>query len=215
MKLGDVLEGYPTLLENPERVVLEIQIDEPVVVRGNRSITTDDIEGVVEADASYFRHDHVEGTAWRLSMGKREYRMQTRARRFGKGPNVAEMKAIVDGLKDALRKGVSSVIIKTDSRWSAHVLAGLWRAKKPHTIAIAEKALALVECFDTLVVFHTRTSNVAQVDRAARQAAERKRKEVRRKLTERLDRIEAVMARAGTVLLEMGGGDGGPMDGSR
>ncbi len=46
----------------------------------------------------------------------------------------------------------------------------------------------------------------AEVDHAARRAAERKRKEARSKLTERLDRIDAVMTRADTVLLEMGEG---------
>ncbi len=205
MKLRDLLKGYPTVLGNARRVVIELRIDEPVLVRGSSSTTMHDLEGIVEADASYFHDDHIEGTAWRLTIGDRVYRVQTRARRYGKGPNVAEMKAIVDGLRDALRKGIRSVMVKTDSRWSAHVLAGLWNAKRPHTVAIAEKALDLAKGFEVLVVCHTRTSNLALVDRAARRAAERKRKEVRAKLASRLEQIDAVMKRADAVFLEMNG----------
>lgn len=205
MKLKDLFKDYPVRLGKPESFVTELSPDEPVLIRGDPSLTEEDLEAVLEADASYFPKTGVEGTAWRLCREGRAYKMQARSRRYGKGPNVAEMRAVILGMKDAQKKGVRSLLIKTDSSWSAHVLAGLWKAKQPHTIAIAKEALSLVEDFEAVALVHTRTKNVAQVDRAARQAAEKKGKAVEKKLAERLQTIERVLERAEDVHLDRAG----------
>lgn len=203
--LEELFSDYPTLLDDPDRVVLRLRMDQPVLIRGEAPLALDTIEAILETDASYFPQTSVEGTAWRLIRSQRKYRMQRRARRYGKGPNVAEMRAIILGMKDANRKSVRTLLIRTDSSWAANVLAGLWTARQPHTLSVAEEALSLLEEFEAVALVHTRTKNIAPVDRAARLAAEKKRKEVEEMIAKRIEAVRQVMERAGDVHLRWAG----------
>jgi ribonuclease HI len=206
MKLADLVNGrvknLPCVAGNPDEVVLSIPMHTAVVARGDPSLTLEQYDSVLEADASYFPRDRVEGQAWRLTVNGKEYKVKTKARRYGRGPATAELRAIIDGLKEASAKGSRRIIVKTDNRWSAHILTGLWSARQEYTIPLAAEALGLLENFETASVIHTRTKKIRKVDRAARRAAEDRQTQARNQDAKRLEKIEEAIQRAQTVHLQ-------------
>src|SRR3990170_4157478 len=95
----------------PDEQIPVIPMNVPIVAWGDLSLQPDSYEAVLEADASFSYEDRVEGQAWRLSIQGKEYKIRAKARQHGTGPVVAEMKAIIDGLKEAAKFGVNSVIV--------------------------------------------------------------------------------------------------------
>jgi ribonuclease HI len=158
-------------------------------------------EAVLEADAAFSYDDCVEGQAWRLTVQGEGLKIRTKARQHGKGPVVAEMRAIVDGLREAASHGVDSVIVKTDNRWCAHVLVGLWKPELPRTTSVANEAVELLTAFGAVAVIHTRTKTMRRIDRAARSAADNRRRELRQSATDRLHAVGETMSRAEKVKL--------------
>ncbi|MFQ6059904.1 MAG: SWIM zinc finger family protein [Thermoplasmata archaeon] len=112
------------------------------------------------------------------------------------------MKAIIDGLKEAKQKGSRYLLIKTDNRWCAHILVGLWRARKPHTIPVANEAIELVQGFEGVAVILTPTKSIREVDIAAGDAARAKRVEAEAVKKKRIEDLKAAMERASNVRLE-------------
>ncbi len=191
----------PTLVGNPDAEVYTVRMDEAILAWGDPLLRLDEFDSSLETDASFFPREKVEGQAWQLNVNGRAYRLRRKGRRYGQGPTVAEMRAIVEGMKQALERGAHCLVIKTDNRWSAHVLIGLWKARKPHTIPVADQALELIEKFDAVAVVHTRTRNIRKVDRAARQAARSKRTDVLEKMAGRLLEMNEVIRQAKWVPL--------------
>lgn len=206
MKLGELMEklakGKPRRAGEPDAAVFEMPMETPVVAKGDPKIKPEEYDSVLEADASFFPTDRVEGRAWRLTVRGTDYEPRQRSRRYGKGPVVAEMKAIVDGMKEADRMGAGSLIVRTDNRWCAHVLVGLWKAKQAHTRSVAIEAFGLVDRFEAVAIVHTRTKNIRRIDRVARRAARTRRADVERKERKRLDKMKDVIGRASSVRLQ-------------
>lgn len=201
MKLSGAQKLKPTLVGNPDVEIYALRMDEAVLAWGDYLLDIDQFDSLLLADASYFRKERVEGLAWQLTLNGKEYKLRSKGRRNAKGPTVAEMGAIVEGMNQAVKVGARQLVIHTDSRWSAHVLVGLWEAKQPHTVRVADLAMGLVEGFDTVAVVHTRTSNLRRVDRAARRAAEETRSKVREKEAAKRLEIERIMSEAESVRL--------------
>lgn len=205
MKFADffreISRDWPCVAGYPDEQVPEIPMDVPIVAWGDPSLPPDSYEAVLEADAAFSYDDRVEGQAWRLAIQCKEYKIRARARQHGKGPVVAEMRAIIDGLTEAAKCGVDSVIVKTDNRWCAHVLVGLWKAELPHTVGPADETIELLTSFETVAVVHTRTKTMRRVDRAARSAADNRRRKLRQSATGRLEEFNETLKRAETVNL--------------
>ncbi len=200
--MRESLDSVPKIAGEPESFVTEIPMETPVVAKGDPSIKPEEYDSILETDASFLPADGVEGQAWRLTVNRREYKLKCRSRRFGKGPVVAEMKAIVDGMKEAAQRGARHLIIKTDNRWCAHVLVSLWEPKQDHTVPVAKQAKDIMNEFETVAIIHTRSKYIRRVDRRARRAAEARRADVERKKSERLDKFREIAQRATSVRLE-------------
>ncbi|TET89429.1 MAG: reverse transcriptase-like protein [Methanomassiliicoccales archaeon] len=202
MKFKELSDDLPRRVGNPDVVVFDMPMEVPIVARGDPSIALEDYDSILEADASFFQEDGVEGQAWRLTIKEREYKIRLKSRRYGKGPNVAEMRAVTDGLKEAAQRGACHLVVKTDNKWCACVLTQLWEAKLPHTVPIANQAKNLMSHFDTVAIIHTRTKNIGRVDRKARRAAEARREEVRAKEAQRMNEMQKIIEKAASVFLE-------------
>ncbi len=197
-----LLDGLPRKAGNPKSFVFEVPMETPIVAKGDPSVQPEEYDSVLETDASFLPVDGVEGQAWRLTVNGREYKIKSKSRRHGKGPVVAEMKAVIDGMKEAAQRGARCLIVKTDNRWCAHVLVSLWKPKKDHTVPVAKQAMSLMDQFKTVAIIHTRTKNIRRVDRRARRAAEARQADVERKISERLDKLQEIIQRAASVRLE-------------
>ncbi len=197
----DSSRNQPCVAGEPDYQVPHVPMDVPIVAWGDPSLPPEAYDAVLEADAAFSYDDRVEGQAWRLTVQGKEYRIRTKARQHGKGPVVAEMKAIIDGLTEAAGHGLRSVIVKTDNSWCAHVLVGLWKPGLPHTIGPADEAVELLTAFDTVAVVHTRTKTMRRVDRAARSAADNRRRKLNQSGRRRLEAFRKTLTRAETVKL--------------
>lgn len=75
----------------------------------------------------------------------------------GIGPatnNVAEYRAVIEGLRVAGEHGATSVLLRSDSRLLVEQLAGRFRVKHPTLQRLHEEARALMKGFGEVVVEH-------------------------------------------------------------
>ncbi len=78
-----------------------------------------------------------------------------RARRIGEATNnTAEYTALIEGLEEALARGVEELVVRTDSQLLARQLTGEYRIRKKHLMALASRAHALLRRFESWDVEH-------------------------------------------------------------
>ena len=130
-------------------------------------------DAIVRTDASYLRGKGIQGTAWQLVIRGVEGRIESASKRYSKGPTYAEMMAVGSGLRAAADEALSTVILHTDSQWSAKWILDLVHAQQPHMVEVTQLVARFLSRFSTIAVVHTRTRNIRKVDEAARKAARR------------------------------------------
>ncbi|MBI4597220.1 MAG: ribonuclease HI family protein [Candidatus Omnitrophica bacterium] len=87
--------------------------------------------------------------------------------------NVAEYLALVYALQEALKRGQTSVVVKTDSELLARQLSGQYRVKDPWLKILHDLVRHLREGFEHCAVQHVPREHNRQADRLAGAAADR------------------------------------------
>jgi ribonuclease HI len=81
--------------------------------------------------------------------------------------NVAEYEAVIAGLELAREHGVTDVEILLDSELVASQLEGRWKIKNDRLRALAVRARALMNQFDSVTISHVRRAQNTRADRLA------------------------------------------------
>ncbi|XP_022735619.1 uncharacterized protein LOC111288980 [Durio zibethinus] len=81
--------------------------------------------------------------------------------------NAAEYRAIILGLKHALKKGYTSISVKGDSKLVCMQIQGLWRVKHEHMSELCEQALKLKNNFLSFQINHILRKLNAEADAQA------------------------------------------------
>jgi ribonuclease HI len=84
--------------------------------------------------------------------------------------NVAEYTALITGLELALERGISEIEVYVDSELVASQVKGEWKIKNDRLRALAARARALVDRFDSASITHVRRHLNARADELANQA---------------------------------------------
>ena len=83
--------------------------------------------------------------------------------------NVAEYSAVIAGLELALERGVTDLKVAVDSELVVHQLRGEWKIKNERLRALAVKARALMNRFESASIEHVPRARNAGADRLANQ----------------------------------------------
>lgn len=93
------------------------------------------------------------------------------ARYLGRATNnVAEYSALIAGLEEARRRGVTDLDIRMDSLLVVRQMQGLWKIKHPGLKPLALRAGALLAEFPTRKIDHVRRDANARADALANRA---------------------------------------------
>lgn len=84
--------------------------------------------------------------------------------------NVAEYSALIAGLEEARRRGVTDLDIRMDSLLVVRQMQGLWKIKHPGLKPLALRAGALLAEFPTRKIDHVRRGANARADALANRA---------------------------------------------
>ena len=84
--------------------------------------------------------------------------------------NIAEYRALILGLEEALRQGCRSLTIFMDSELLVRQIQGTYRVKNPALIPLMGEVRALLSRFDTWEVDHVPRNENALADRLANEA---------------------------------------------
>jgi probable phosphoglycerate mutase len=88
----------------------------------------------------------------------------------GIGPatnNVAEYRAVIEGLRLAAELGAERVLLRSDSRLLVEQLAGRFKVKNPTLQRLHEEARALIKGFEKVALEHVPREQNAEADRLA------------------------------------------------
>lgn len=83
--------------------------------------------------------------------------------------NVAEYRALIRGLREALLRGADRVEVRTDSELMARQIAGRYRVTSPQILPLYEEASSLLARFAAAKVVHVPREQNALADRLANQ----------------------------------------------
>ncbi|KAF3777897.1 Uncharacterized protein EJ110_NYTH44701 [Nymphaea thermarum] len=75
--------------------------------------------------------------------------------------NVAEYKAVILGLRFALKKGISQIRIQGDSKLVCMQIQNLWKAKAKHVVDLSNEAKELKEKFSSFEALNTEADSLA------------------------------------------------------
>lgn len=114
----------------------------------------------------------VGGVAWQISTPSKNYKVKHRTlRRFPGGSQMAEIKGLIEGMKEAQDKGLKHVLLQTDGQTGVRWLAGTHEAAQDYTRPFKEELETLALGFDSVQVEWVRTkTHLKVVDRVSRQA---------------------------------------------
>ena len=84
--------------------------------------------------------------------------------------NIAEYRALILGLEEALRRGCRSIAIFMDSELLVRQIQGIYRVKNPVLIPLMGEVRALLDRFDTWEVTHVPRRDNALADDLANEA---------------------------------------------
>ncbi|GAB4454448.1 MAG: ribonuclease HI family protein [Armatimonadaceae bacterium] len=83
--------------------------------------------------------------------------------------NVAEYKALIRGLQEALERGADEVEARTDSELMARQIAGRYKVSSTLLLPLYREALSLLERFEKSAVVHVPRAENALADKLANQ----------------------------------------------
>ena len=78
--------------------------------------------------------------------------------------NVAEYRAVIEGLKAARAVGARRVVLRADSQLVIRQLEGRYRVKQPHLRSLFDEARALLEEFPEVELTHVRREDNTDAD---------------------------------------------------
>ncbi len=87
--------------------------------------------------------------------------------------NVAEYKALIEGLDLAIRKGVTDLQVFMDSQLVVSQVKGEWKIKNDRLRSLAAKAQILLSKFNSATIEHVRREQNADADKLANQGMDR------------------------------------------
>jgi ribonuclease HI len=87
--------------------------------------------------------------------------------------NVAEYKALIEGLDLAIRKGVTDLQVFMDSQLVVSQVKGEWKIKNDRLRSLAAKAQILLSKFNSATIEHVRREHNADADKLANQGMDR------------------------------------------
>ncbi len=87
--------------------------------------------------------------------------------------NRAEYEALVMGLEEARRRGVTDLVVRLDSELLVRQLAGRYRVRNAALQPLAQRAIRLLSEFDRVRVEHVPRALNAHADRLANEAIDR------------------------------------------
>ncbi|HMK42903.1 MAG TPA: ribonuclease HI family protein [Dissulfurispiraceae bacterium] len=85
--------------------------------------------------------------------------------------NVAEYTALIRGMTEARRRGISELAVCTDSELVVRQLEGRYRVKSPHLAALYNEATTLIRSFGSVTIRHVRREQNARADALAKAAS--------------------------------------------
>lgn len=83
--------------------------------------------------------------------------------------NVAEYRAMLRGLQEALLRGADEIELRTDSELMAHQLNGKYAVKSPDLLPLFTEAKGLLARFARAKIVHVRREHNALADKLANQ----------------------------------------------
>ncbi len=83
--------------------------------------------------------------------------------------NVAEYKALIRGLKEALERGADRIEARTDSELMARQIAGRYKVNAPQILPLHQEACRLLSRFEDAAVVHVLRGKNALADKLANQ----------------------------------------------
>jgi ribonuclease HI len=191
---------------NPQKVFFELRMDTPLVRSAEKArIPLADYQAELRTDASYDYNTRAVGAAWQLVIAGTEGPIREAKRRYGKGPVFAEMTAIALGLADARSRGLTRLVVRTDSQWSAAALLGLVTPQVHYMVKASKPALEIAATLETLAVVHTRTKSIRLIDKKARKASDKEAARIDVLESQRQARALAAFGRARNVTLRREG----------
>ena len=90
---------------------------------------------------------------------------------------IAEYRALIAGLSEALSRGIRRVRVYSDSQFMCRQLRGEYKVRTPHIRPLYDWARKLIAQFDDFHIEHTARAGNERADALAREAAERARDE--------------------------------------
>ncbi|MGH2751757.1 MAG: ribonuclease HI family protein [Actinomycetota bacterium] len=84
--------------------------------------------------------------------------------------NVAEYRAVIEGLRLALERGVTDIEVRLDSKLVVHQLEGEWKIKSEALRGLAVEARRLLNRFESAALDHVPRSQNADADKLVNQA---------------------------------------------
>lgn len=85
--------------------------------------------------------------------------------------NVAEYHALLRGLEEALKIGISEIEIFSDSELLVRQLTGNYKVKNDKLIPLFKKAKALLERFKNYIIMHIEREKNSHADKLAKEAS--------------------------------------------
>ncbi len=99
--------------------------------------------------------------------------------------NVAEYKALIEGLKKAVEIGIEEIEIYSDSLLVVKQIKGEYKVKKKHLLSLFEEAKKLLQKFKKISIFHIERHKNRQADTLANMGIEIAPQEAGRSLPEK------------------------------
>ncbi|RMG57840.1 MAG: reverse transcriptase-like protein [Deltaproteobacteria bacterium] len=89
--------------------------------------------------------------------------------------NEAEYRALLDGLKEAFRRGITELEIFSDSELVVSQIRGTYRVKAANLKPLYEEALRLISRFRSVKIFHVPREKNREADSLANRALDARR----------------------------------------
>jgi ribonuclease HI len=162
-----------------------------IVIKGNLDLPQG-AYATLESDASY--KDGATGMGYVLEYKGKSYKPREHPHTKLHGPNVAELKSVVKGLKEITKQGCKHVLIKTDNQWVISVLGGLSKPQKNHTITVTKEAFEAMDAYETIHIKHVK-GGIKEADKASKRARTKAEGKLKNARMARIKKMETIMRR--------------------
>ena len=138
---------------------------------GGDSEETDGLEAVLYVDGASFGNPGPSGIG--VVLVEDEDTVLTRSEDIGYGTNnQAEYRALLRGLNEAIERGVTRLLVRSDSQLLVRQMLGEYKVKSKALQALRREAEALKQRFDQIGFEHVRREYNEVADELAKQGAE-------------------------------------------